>query len=222
MDYERKILGIYGAGGGGREILEIARLPDYTNQYKEIIFVDDAKAGQLLKGCQIRSFEEIVEQYSSNEIEIVISVGEPTDRKAIYDRVVQAGYKLATLIHPNSFITETSHLGEGVIVSYNAFVSCETTIEDNVMIQPLSIVGHDVSIGANSVISGNTSIAGGVSIGNNTYIALNVCIRERTKIGSNVIVSAGSAVLKDVPDNVIVLGNPARPIMKKDENRVFH
>lgn len=49
-------------------------------------------------------------------------------------------------------------------------------------------------------------------IGNNVVVGANVCIIGKIKIGDNVVIGAGSIVVKDVPDNVVVAGNPARII----------
>lgn len=52
----------------------------------------------------------------------------------------------------------------------------------------------------------------GPIIGDNVNLGANVCIIGDIKIGNNVIVGAGSVVVKDIPDNVVVAGNPARII----------
>lgn len=49
-------------------------------------------------------------------------------------------------------------------------------------------------------------------IGDNVYVGANVCILGDVTIGNNVIIGAGSVVVKDVPDNCVVAGNPAKVI----------
>ncbi len=51
-----------------------------------------------------------------------------------------------------------------------------------------------------------------IKIGNNVFIGCNVTILPNVKIGNNVIIAAGSIVTKDVPDNSVVGGNPAKII----------
>lgn len=50
------------------------------------------------------------------------------------------------------------------------------------------------------------------TIGDNVTVGANVCIIGKIKIGNNVVIGAGSVVVKDVPDNVVVAGNPAKVI----------
>lgn len=60
-----------------------------------------------------------------------------------------------------------------------------------------------------------------VFIGDNCYIGVDVTILGPIKIGNNVTIGAGAVVVNDVPDNVIIGGNPARIIRYKDDNE-FH
>ncbi|MDP4545829.1 serine acetyltransferase [Psychrobacter faecalis] len=84
-----------------------------------------------------------------------------------------------------------------------------------VVINPTAIIGNNInlsqftSIGSNS---GNSAI-----IGDNVYIGPNVCIVENVKIGSNVRIGAGSVVIKDIPDNAVAAGVPAK-VIKIDES----
>lgn len=58
---------------------------------------------------------------------------------------------------------------------------------------------------------------GKVTIGNNVFIGMNTVILKGVTIGNNVIIGAGSLVNRDVPDNCVVAGNPARVIMSLEE-----
>lgn len=90
-----------------------------------------------------------------------------------------------------------------------------TEIGSNNILMAHSHVGHDVKIGNNCEISTSSVIGGYVEIGNNTKVKLNVTIRNRKKIGQNCLIGMGSVVVKDVDDNSVVVGNPAKPLIKK-------
>lgn len=59
--------------------------------------------------------------------------------------------------------------------------------------------------------------SGGVKIGNNVFIGMKSTILKGVHIGNNVIVGANSLVNKDIPDNCVVAGNPARVVMTLDQ-----
>jgi len=71
-------------------------------------------------------------------------------------------------------------------------------------------IGHDNRIENDTVISTYVCTGGGCIIGDETYIGLQVSIRESIIIGSQTIIGMGSVVSRDIPNQVIAMGNPAR------------
>ena len=59
--------------------------------------------------------------------------------------------------------------------------------------------------------------SGDIEIGENTFIGVNTIICKSVKIGANAIIGAGSVVTRDIPDNEIWAGNPARLIKKRQQ-----
>lgn len=80
----------------------------------------------------------------------------------------------------------------------------------------VTLMAHDAST---KNILGYTKI-GRISIGNNVGIGANTIVLPNVQIGDNCIIGAGSVVTKDVPDNTVVAGNPARVMCSVEEYRV--
>ena len=88
------------------------------------------------------------------------------------------------------------------------------TIGDNVTLAPrVHILCHDAST---KVFLNYTKI-GKVTIGDNVFVGASSVILPNVKIGNNVIIGANSTITKDIPDNVVVAGNPACVICTLDE-----
>lgn len=205
------VLCIYGYGGHGLEVEELAKLINLRkNKWDKIIFADDAKEKSDNK--RIFSFEEIQNSYQIPEIEFMVGVGEPIVREKIFNKVKVNGYSFTTLIHPSAFIASTAVIEEGSMVAYNAFISVKTHLCKNSLIQPMAAIDHECKVGKNSVVSSFVSMGGRSSLGNNSFIGLNACVKQGINIGHESVVGMGAVVIKDVDDRVMVVGNPARRI----------
>jgi len=216
------VLGIYGSGGLGREVLDLALSVNAKSiEWEKIVFIDDNKSVPIVNGSDVFSFEEFRAFFPAGVSKIVIAVGEPVIRQKLREKVAADGYGLQTLVHPSAFVGTDTHLGDGTIVQFGSFVSCNSDIGENVLIQPITCIGHDCIIGRDAVVSPLAAISGNCRIGERAYIGGSVPVKESITIGSDSIVGMGSAVLRDIPDNVVALGNPARPMKNNDDGRVF-
>ena len=106
------------------------------------------------------------------------------------------------------------HIGRNFTGNYNLTILDirEVRIGDNVMIGPntlITTVGHPLSPKGRRQHLG---IAKPVRIGNDVWIGGNVTILPGITIGNNVVIAAGAVVTKDVPDNCLVGGVPAKKI----------
>lgn len=85
-----------------------------------------------------------------------------------------------------------------------------TVLEENVKIDNLVHIAHGVLVGRNSVVIANAMVAGSVKIGENAWIAPSASIINKKSVGDNTLVGLGAVVTKDVKENTIVAGNPAK------------
>ena len=211
---------IYGAGGLGREILDLStRINIASNQWESISFIDDIRSEKQICGAEVLKFEDI---YALREdYEIIIAQGEPAIRELLYQKVLDHGMHIATLIDPTALISPTAKIGRGSIIFAHSVIASNVTICENVLIQPVVIVGHDIYVGKHSVISTGVSPGGADHIGERVYIGMNTTIREKITIGDDTIIGMGSVVQRDIDAEMIVMGNPARPIQRNVMKRVF-
>ncbi|QNK51481.1 acyltransferase [Brevibacterium sp. PAMC23299] len=88
------------------------------------------------------------------------------------------------------------------------------SIGDRVTLAPrVHILAHDAS----TKIHLNYTKIGRVTIGDNVFIGADSIILPNVIIGNNVIIGAGSIVTKDIPENSLAIGNPARIVGKTEE-----
>lgn len=128
-------------------------------------------------------------------------------------------------IEPGSIIRDKVSIGDhavimmGAVINIGAEIGSETMIDMNAIIGARAIIGKNSHIGAGSVIAGvieppsNTPCV----IGDNVIIGANSVILEGIKVGNSSVIGAGSVVTKDVPENVVYAGSPAKFIKFVDE-----
>ncbi len=219
---------IYGSGGHGREILQLSQtINSIGNRWNKIYFVVDTQVKQneceieWVNNTQVLSFEYVCRNFSRENTEFVIGVGEPAFREIMFNKIKGNGFKFAELIHPSVIIPDNTELGVGCVICMYVYISVNAILGNNVCIQPFATVSHDCVIGEHTIISSSASLAGHTRIGRVSYVGLNAAIREKTVIGDNTIVGMGSVVIRDIPDKTVVVGNPAKPIQQNTLRKVF-
>mgnify|MGYP001177250453 CR=1 FL=1 len=96
----------------------------------------------------------------------------------------------------------------------------DTVIGENTFLDNQVHMAHNVKIGKNCMIAGQVGFAGSTTIGNNVSIGGQAGVSGHLNIGNNVRIGGGSGVVKDVPNNSVIMGYPAIPLkdfLKKDK-----
>ena len=216
------VLGIYGAGGLGREVYELAVLVNReNNRWSEIIFIDDSDDIDSSRNLTVCKYAKAKNLYSKGKIEFCIAIGEPFVRKEIFDRLSREGMKFTKLIHPDIDIPKSTKVGKGTIINKFVSITCDITIGENVYIHPMACIGHDSIIGENAIISSFVDVAGNCVVGNQVFLAIGTILKQGITIGEKSILGLGSIVHRNIPSNVIAMGNPARTMKKNIDQRVF-
>lgn len=131
---------------------------------------------------------------------------------------IKASYKIEfePLIHPTAYLGSNVRYGEGVIIGPGTVIAPNCMINGFGLLNRAVSIGHDSEIGEYSTISPGVSIAGMVKIGRRSTVGIGATVIDGITIGSNSIVGAGAVVVKDVPDNVVVVGVPAKVIRNNE------
>lgn len=146
------------------------------------------------------------------------------DRTVIYSGAILGvkGYGYFTDIQGNR--KRVPHIG-GIIIGSNVEIGActciaqgclgNTCIGDNVKIDNLIHIAHNVKIGKGSYIVAQTLLGGSAEIGENVWVAPCSAIKNQVKVGKNSIIGLGAVVIKNVEENKVMVGVPARVLDNK-------
>lgn len=128
-------------------------------------------------------------------------------------------YRIGHFFHCNGIPFLPSIFRYIIFLLYNSDVSCKAKIGSGTVfghggigavVHQKSIIGKDCVIGQGVTIGGRSKHPDVPIIGDKVYIAAGARVLGPIKIGSNVVIAANAVVIKDVPDNCIVGGIPAK------------
>lgn len=115
-------------------------------------------------------------------------------------------------------------VGNNFYANYDCIIVdvCEVTIGNDVLLAPrvgIYTAGHPIDA---AVRNEGLEFGKPVTIGDNVWIGGNAVINPGVTIGSNVVIGSGSVVTKDIPDNVVAVGNPCRVLREiTEEDRIY-
>lgn len=105
-------------------------------------------------------------------------------------------------------------IGDYVDIGANTCVDrgslSDTVIEDYAKIDNLCHIAHNVHIGKNAMVTACTEVSGSCRVGDNAWIGPNSSVRDWRSIGEASTIGIGANVVKDVPENEVWAGNPAK------------
>ncbi len=203
-----KPLILIGGGGHCKSVLEAAESAGYN-----ILGVLDMpeEVGRAILSTKVIGTDDDIPQYV-DKAEFVITVGfikNPATRIKLYNKVKEAGGKLATIIASTAYVSKYATIGEGTVVMHQAFVNAGAKVGNNVILNTFSNIEHDAVIGNQCHISTGTMVNGDCKVGDNCFIGSQSVLANGISVGDDIVVGAGSLVRKSIKEKGIYSGNPA-------------
>lgn len=202
-------------GGGGHATVLIDSLRAAGE--KRVMAVLDADAsghGTSICGVPVIGGDDLLETLArSGTHSFFVGVGGTSDnrpRARLYEKAKRLGLAPVTIRHPSAIVSPDATIGEGCQILPGAIVNARAVLGENVIVNSGAVVEHDCVIGDHTHIATGALLASTVRIGKFAHISIGAVVRQVIKIGNGAVVGAGAVVIKDVEENTIVVGVPAK------------
>lgn len=207
-----KIVGL-GAGGHARAVVELFQM---AGEHEIIGMLDPRRElwGTDLGGAPVLGGDDLLAGLKDKGAQAVfLGVGtraETTERIRLHQFARDLGFRFVSAIHPTAFVSRSASVGEGVTIMPGAIVNAAATLGDNVIVNTAAVVEHHCQVGDHVHLATGVKLAGGVSIGAGSFVGINAAILPGVRVGERAVIGAGAVVTRDVIDNAVAVGNPAR------------
>jgi sugar O-acyltransferase (sialic acid O-acetyltransferase NeuD family) len=214
---------LFGAGLNANVCIDIL---EQENKYQIVGIIDSiSELGSVMYGYEVIGRQEniftLIKKYKINGG--VITIGDSFARNFVSDYILKIipQFKFINAIHPSAILGRNVILGQGIVIGAGVIINPNSTIGNFCHLYTGSYLEHDCIMHDYSQLASGTITGGKVRIGKHSSITLGVTIIDRINIGDNTVVGSGSVVLKDLPDNVVAYGIPAKIIRNRKPGEVF-
>ncbi len=202
--------------GGSGQAKVLRPIIEGAGHRVRVVYDRDPDLAPPFSGVPVICGEEVLkdwlEEHRDEVSAFAVAVGsDGRDRCAIARRLIAEGLSPITAIHPRSWVAETARLGEGCQILAMAAIAEEAVLGRHCIVNTTASVDHECRLGDGVHLMPGATLAGCVRVGDFVTIGANATVLPRMSIGAGAMVGAGAVVTRDVPENVVVAGVPARP-----------
>ena len=204
-----KNLAIIGCGGHSKVVTEIAE----SIGFKKIFYIDKFMQKKYFLNREVNP--KLIENYDEY---IFVALGDNYKRERVF-KEFQNNYKksqIVSLIHPSAQVSKKCFVDIGSVVMPLCIINSSSKIGKGVILNSNTVVEHDNLIMDFSSLAPSVTTGGNVFVGERSSISISSTIKHNVKVGSDSVIGACSYLNKDVGDNCIFYGNPAKFVRERE------
>lgn len=207
-----KSLIIIGASGLGKEVAWLAKRLDIN--VKGYLDDNEAIQGQNFYGYPVLG--KISDWPNFTDSEFVVAIASPKVRQLIVTGMLETGQpKFKALVDPAACIDSSlTSVGDGSVICAGSVITADVIIGQHCIINKLCSIGHDVILGDFVTLAPKVMLGGHVAIEKLADVGGQACVRQGLVVKSAAVVGMGAVVTKDVPAGAVVVGNPAKALVR--------
>lgn len=197
---------VVGAGGHGKVVVSLLQSCGLAVD----AVLDDASSrwGETLLGVPVTGPLDLL--LGLDEPLAVLALGHNATRLALARRFSRVRWE--TAVHPRAWVHESVLIGPGTVVFAGAVLQPGVEIGAHCIVNTGALVDHDCRIGDGTHLAPGTCLAGGVTVGKGVFFGIRSAAVPGISVGGWTTVGAGAVVVRDLPERIVAVGVPARPL----------
>jgi len=202
---------VVGAGGHGQVTADI--LLKHAASGGSLIaigFVDDEERIWRTNILGLSVFGPIDMLDSIAHDAVVVAIGANRLRFELIKRLLSRGEQLVAAIHPSAQIAYNTAVQPGAMICAGVVVNTGSCVGEGVIVNTGATVDHHTNLASCAHIAPGVHMGGNVHVGERTLVGVGATVLPTIRIGHDAVIGAGATVTRDVPDEVTVVGTPAR------------
>lgn len=214
--------GLIGAGGHGREVMSMLRLmlqDDLAGGNVDILFVVEGQEGVTeVNGYRLIGLDDFLA--SDGHKRFNVAIGDSRARQRIADICLAQKVAPFSVLARSAIVLDNNDIGEGCMISEQTIITSNVKIGRFFQANCQCNISHDCVIGDYVTFAPGVKCNGNVTIGDHAYIGSGALIKQGRYgkplvIGEGAVVGMGAVVVRDVEPHTTVVGNPARPMVRR-------
>lgn len=198
---------VIGAGGHAKVAIEALRFSGWN-----VIGCTDrvATCHKVVGAPVLGDDDKLQEIRRSGIVHAFPALGSNSLREKKSTELKSMGFKLVSCAGPNAVISPSAIIGDGVAIFAGAIINANAQVGDYTIINTNASVDHDCLVGIAAHIAPRSCLAGCVEVGDRSFLGVGTSVIPDVVIGKDCIIGAGSVVIRNIADNVVAMGVPAK------------
>ena len=207
-----------GGGGHARVLIDSLQLSGAC-AIRGILDRDTARHGGVVLGVLVLGGDELLAGLAQDGVAWFVvgfaGVRDNRPRQRMFEEAVAKGLRPLTVVHPSAIVSRHAVIGAGCQIFPGAIVNAGAVLGAHVIVNSGAIVEHDCRVGDHAHVAPAACLAATVIVGERAHIGAGSTLRQGVTVGADAVVGAGAAVVNDVPSEHVVVGVPARQLMRR-------
>ena len=215
VEFNLKDIVIVGAGGCAREVAWLLEENNREKKEWNILGYVAYQDTTYERDYPVLGDDEWL-QNQTRDMAVVIAVGNGELRRQIFEKICHMkNLSFPTIISNKALVSNYVQIGQGTIICAGVTVTVDIKIGDFCYFNLNSTISHDCVIEDYVTVYSDVSISGNVTVKKFATLGAGTKVKQGLSIGENSVTGIGSVVVKNVTDDVTVVGCPAR-VLRED------